>query len=251
MLNIYWVMVMMFGVVLPLWAELPAEQVAAARDKWGEDIAKLKALDKKEKYSKEAILFLGSSSVRRWETIKEDMAPYEVIQRGYGGAKYADLAVFAEELIAPHEFRAVVIYAGNDVTGLETDATPEQVAEWFKVVADAALARQPEAKVFCVATTPTPKRWEAQPKIVQVNAALRTMCFQNPKFNYVITAQCFLNEEGLPQEELFVEDKLHLNAAGYQVWAERIKANLDIAGVKPAKELKNNKSAKAAEPAKD
>jgi hypothetical protein len=244
---------MMLGLALalPLWAELPAEQVAAAREKWGEDIAKLKALDKKEKYSKEAILFLGSSSVRRWETIKEDMAPYEVIQRGYGGAKYADLAVFAEELIAPHEFRAVVIYAGNDVTGLETDATPEQVAEWFKVVADAALARQPEAKVFCVATTPTPKRWEAQPKIVQVNAALRTMCFQNPKFNYVITTQCFLNEEGLPKEALFVEDKLHLNAAGYQVWAERIKANLDIAGVKPAKELKGTKSAKVAEPAKD
>ena len=225
---------MMFWVVLPLCAELPMDQVKVAREKWGEDIAKLKALDKKEKYSKEAILFLGSASIRRWETIKEDMAPYEVIQRGYGGAKYADLAVFAEELIAPHEFRAVVIYVGNDVTGLETDATPEQVAEWFKVVADAALARQPEAKVFCVAITPTPKRWEAQPKIVQVNTALRAMCFQNPKFNYVITTQCFLTEEGLPKEALFVEDKLHLNAAGYQVWAERIKANLDIAGVKPA-----------------
>lgn len=237
---------MMLGLTLalPLWAELPAEQVAAAREKWGEEIAKLKALDKKEKYSKEAILFLGSSSVRRWETIKEDMAPYEVIQRGYGGAKFADLAVFAEELMAAHEFRAVVVYVGNDVTGLESDPTPEQVAAWFKIVADAALARQPEAKVFFVGITPTPKRWEAWPKIVNVNAALRALCFQNPKITYVITSHCFLTEEGLPKAELFVEDKLHLNAAGYLEWAERIKANLDIAGVKVAKPAKVAKATK-------
>jgi hypothetical protein len=237
---------MMLGLTLalPLWAELPAEQVAAARDKWGEDIAKLKALDKKEKYSKEAILFLGSSSVRRWETIKEDMAPYEVIQRGYGGAKFADLAVFAEELMAGHEFRAVVIYVGNDVTGLESDPTPEQVASWFKIVAEAALKQQPEAKVFCVGITPTPKRWQAHPKIMQVNAALRTMCFSNPKLNYVITAPFFLDDTGLPEAEMFVADQLHLNEAGYRLWAERIKAGLDIAGVKAAKPAKVAKATK-------
>lgn len=229
-----------------LRAVLPEEQVAAAREKWGAEIAKLKALDKTEKHSKEAILFLGSSSVRRWETIAEDMAPYEVIRRGYGGAKYADLAVFAEELVAAHEYRAVVVYVGNDVTGAETDATPEQVAAWCRHVADVALARQPEAKVFIVGVTPTPKRWEAQPKIDQVNAALRARFFDDPRVHYVITAPSFVNGEGLPREELFVEDKLHLNAAGYKIWAERIKANLDMAEVKAAAPAgKGKKPAKA------
>lgn len=230
-----------------LRAVLPEAQVAAAREKWGAEIAKLKALDKTEKHSKEAILFLGSSSVRRWETIAEDMAPYEVIRRGYGGAKYADLAVFAEELVAAHEYRAVVVYVGNDVTGAETDATPEQVAAWCRHVADVALARQPEAKVFIVGVTPTPKRWAAQPKIELVNAALRALCFQDKRVFYVVTSPNFINKEGVPREELFVEDKLHLNEAGYKLWAERIKANLDMAGVKTALPAEKGKQpAKAA-----
>jgi lysophospholipase L1-like esterase len=213
-------------------AELPAAQVEAAREKWGEEIAKLKALDKVEKHPEGAILFLGSSSVRMWKTIKEDMAPYHVIQRGYGGAKYSDLAVFAEELIAPHKFRAVVIYVGNDVVGKDDDASPEQVAEWFKIVAAAALAKQPEADVFCVGITPTPKRWEAQSKIEMVNAALKVACYVHPKMNFIITSTSYINEAGLPRKELFLEDELHQNEAGYKIWAQRIKTNLELRGIK-------------------
>jgi hypothetical protein len=212
-------------------AELPAKQVEAAREKWGAEMAKLKAKDAEEKHPKEAILFLGSSSVRRWETIARDMAPYQPIQRGYGGAKYADLVVFAEDLVAPHLFRAVVVYVGNDVTGKETDATPGQVADWFAMVAKAARARQPGADVFCVEITPTPSRWQAQGKIEEVNAALKAVCAADPKLHFVSTKASYLNQEGKPRREYFVKDLLHQNEAGYRVWAGLIKDALAGAGI--------------------
>lgn len=207
-------------------AELPAEQVAAARERWAEDIARLKEKDALEKHPADAVLFLGSSSIRRWETIARDMAPYHPIQRGYGGARYADLAVFAPELMTPHRFRALVVYAGNDVVGKEDDPEPSQVAAWFRLVADAARAHQPEAAVFCVEITPTPKRWEARAKVAEVNAALRAVCEADPKLHFIPTAASYLDSNGGPRAELFVEDRLHQNEAGYRIWSGLIKAAL-------------------------
>lgn len=53
---------------------------------WEKDIIKFEQLDKSEKYSRDAILFTGSSSIRLWSTLKQDIAPYPVIQRGFGGS---------------------------------------------------------------------------------------------------------------------------------------------------------------------
>lgn len=207
--------------------ELPPAQVKAARDRWGAEIEKMKAKAATETHPADAILFLGSSSIRLWEGIAKDMAPYHPIQRGYGGAKFADLAVFAEELVAPHSYRAAVVFVGNDVTGKDSDATVEQVVEWFQRVAEAVRNRQPGAQVFCVEITPTPSRWKAWAKIQAVNAALKTACLTTKDSHFIATASAYLNSDGRPRPELFKEDQLHQNESGYALWSKLIKARLD------------------------
>ena len=207
--------------------ELPAAQVKAARDRWGEEIEKMKAKAAAETHPADAILFLGSSSIRLWDGIGQDMAPYHPIQRGYGGAKFADLAVFAEELVAPHPYRAVVIFVGNDVTGKATDATVAQVVDWFQRVAQAAQRRQPGAPVFCVEITPTPSRWAAWDKIQAVNAALKAACEAQTGWHFIETAPSYLDSQGQPRPELFKKDRLHQNEIGYALWSKLIKARLD------------------------
>ncbi len=214
------------GLAPALRAELPEKQVAAARERWSEDIAKLLAKDREETHPANAVLFLGSSSIRLWETIERDMAPYHPIQRGYGGARFSDLVVFADELAAAHRYRAVVIYVGNDVTGKEEDPEPAQVAEWFRQVAADARKHQPEAEVFCLAVTPTPKRHAAWAKIQEVNAALQQACEADPKLHFVATAGAYLDAGGEPHADYFKTDKLHQNEAGYHVWSGLIKAAL-------------------------
>ena len=104
--------------------------------KWAAEIANFEKLDSTETYSKDAILFTGSSSIRKWTTINEDMAPYPVISRGFGGSKLEDLAFYLDRIINPHPFRALVIFSGtNNLTGKNTDAKPQDIlklAEYIK-----------------------------------------------------------------------------------------------------------------------
>jgi hypothetical protein len=96
-----------------------AETSVAARDpevtRWEPDIAALEALDGREADPPDAILFVGSSSIRLWDSITADMAPWSVVRRGYGGARYRDLCHFAPRLVANHDPRAIVVFVGNDI----------------------------------------------------------------------------------------------------------------------------------------
>jgi hypothetical protein len=202
------------------------EQSRAAQQAWGREVAGLLALDARESHPDDALLFLGSSSVRLWAGIARDLAPFHPIRRAYGGARFADLVVFADRLARPHRFRAVVIFAANDVTGAANDPDPGAVAAWFAGVGEAARRHQPGAAVFCIEITPTPARWAAWPQIQAVNAALRETCEAREGWHFIPTATAFLNGAGEPRNELFREDKLHLNESGYALWARLIKKRL-------------------------
>ncbi|MCB1227764.1 MAG: hypothetical protein KDK99_18240 [Verrucomicrobiales bacterium] len=207
-------------------ADQRARREAVAREKWSQAIAALRAEDEGLESNPEAILFLGSSSIRLWETMPQDMAPYAVIRRGYGGAKFADLAVFAEDLIRPHAYRAVVIFVGNDITGSESDAAVEDVVAWFREIAAVSAAVRPGAPIFLLGVTPTMKRWQAWPQIWGLNEALKGACETEASWHYVATSQAFLGADEKPREEYFRADHLHLSPLGYQVWAGIIKSHL-------------------------
>ena len=198
----------------------------AAMKKWNAEIEKLEILDKTESDPNDAILFIGSSSIRLWNNIAEDMAPYATISRGYGGAKYSDLAVFAKRLITPHRYRAIVVFVGNDVSGSSDDRSPEEVASLARYVSDVSLEHQPEAPVFLIEVTPTPTRYKHWPKIVDVNAALREITLTKPGTHFIATADQYLDDQKRPQAELFREDRLHQNEAGYAQWTSLIKRHL-------------------------
>ena len=57
------------------------------KDFYQGDIDKFKEADKGTAPAKDLILFTGSSSIRFWSTLKDDMAPHNVLNRGFGGFK--------------------------------------------------------------------------------------------------------------------------------------------------------------------
>src|SRR5512133_2447069 len=99
---------------------------------WEKDISEFESLDRSEVYRTDAILFTGSSSIRLWKTLKSDMAPYNVIQRGFGGSKLSDFVVYANRIVAPHPCSAIVIFIANDITGNDGDKSPLEVATLFR-----------------------------------------------------------------------------------------------------------------------
>jgi len=201
--------------------------VEAAVKKWNDEIIKLEKLNDSVESADDAILFIGSSSIRLWENIASDMAPYKTIQRGYGGAKFSDLVVFAERLIKPHRYQALVIFVGNDVTGKPEDRTPQEVEELAKYVCEVSLAHRPDAPVFIIEITPTPSRFAAWKKISEANSRLRELTLVKPGTHFIATADSYLDENKLPKAELFRDDRLHQNDAGYALWKSIIKRKLD------------------------
>ncbi len=192
-------------------------------DGWEDDIAAFEELDQTEQDPPNAILFVGSSSIRRWDTIRQDMAPYPVIQRGYGGAKFSDLAYYIDRIALPHQFRAMVIFVGNDISGNEKDKTPEEIVRFFQHTVRVIRQERPQVPIFCIDVRPSIARWQVWPETVVANRALEVACEQDPNLYFLKTADLLLNEAGQPRSELLDEDELHLNADGYRVWAKRIK----------------------------
>ncbi len=75
--------------------------------------------------------------------------------------------------------------------------------------------------------TPTEKRWEVWPKIRRVNDRLREIALSSANTYFVATAGHFLDPSGHPRSELFVDDQLHLNSDGYDLWSNLIRRRLD------------------------
>ncbi len=195
---------------------------------WETEILKFEELDKSETYPDNSILFAGSSSIRLWSTIANDLSSYPVIQRGYGGAKLSDFAVYTERIIWPHKnIDGIVLFIANDISGHETDKSPEEVLKLFKYVVKTIRKELPETPVFWIGITPTELRWEAWPQIREANNLIRDYTIKNSDLYFIATERSFINEDGKPRPELFLSDKLHLNDEGYRVWTELIRYDLD------------------------
>src|SRR5579859_3047551 len=71
-------------------AQLPANSVAQQDSrKWEKDIAAFEASDRTNPPPKDCIVFVGSSSIRFWSSLKEDFPGLPVVNRGFGGSELA------------------------------------------------------------------------------------------------------------------------------------------------------------------
>lgn len=207
--------------------DLLAPYREAATKRWTKAIDEFDVENESETDPADAILFIGSSSIRRWETMATDMTPYRTIRRGYGGAKFTDMGVFVERIVKPHQYRALVMFVGNGVTGKPEDHTPEQIEELARYIVSVSHKHQSDAPVFLIEITPCESRFAAWPKIRAVNARLREIALSTPNTYFIPTASHYLKADGTPRPELFVSDRLHLSEAGYDLWSTLIRRRLD------------------------
>jgi len=207
----------------------PVRKYSGTQDvtKWEKDIAAFERLDSEETYPADAILFTGSSSIRLWTTLANDMKPFNVIQRGYGGSKLSDFAFYADRIFEPHEISAAVMFIANDISGSESDKSPEEVKKLFLHVLKIFRKHHPSEPFFWIAITPTPSRWKVWPQIKEANELIAGECAKRANTYFISTEKSFLNEAGEPRPELFIKDMLHLNEDGYILWTSIIKKELE------------------------
>ncbi len=216
--------------VLPLlWliaAVTQARTIASADDrfaKWEEAIAAFEAQDQTDPPDKGGVLFVGSSSIRLWD-LQKSFPTLNALNRGFGGSKVADSLHFADRIILPYEPRIVVVYAGdNDIAH---EVTPCEVHAHFQELVDKIHTRLPDTRIVYLAIKPSLKRWSLVHRVRAANALIRATCVEDQRLVFVDTDQPMIGSEGTPRPELFRDDGLHLNEAGYELWTGLLKPHL-------------------------
>ena len=69
---------------------------------WEKPVAAFEAADRTSPPPKDAILFVGSSTIVRWTTLQQDFPQHKIINRGFGGNQIVDSTHFADRMIIPY-----------------------------------------------------------------------------------------------------------------------------------------------------
>ena len=172
------------------------------------------------------IVFTGSSSIKMWRHLEDNMAPIQVLNRGFGGATMPEVNGHFELLIARHQPRIVVLYAGeNDISNnIYGVADPLGSLQRYMSMMEESL---PYTKTIFVSMKPSPLRWEWWEKISDGNALVKAYCDKTPNLDYLDVTADMIGEDGRPRPEIFLRDSLHMNQNGYDLWTKRIKPLLD------------------------
>ena len=187
--------------------------------KWEKDIQAFEASDQTNRPPKGCIVFVGSSSIRMWSSLKNDFPGLPVVNRGFGGSELADSVNFAERIILPYEPREVVIYAGaND---LANGKSPEIAFGDFVALYGKIHEHLPNTKVVFIATAPNPSRWKIVDKMRKFNALVEDYCRQRDVI-FVDVFSLMLGPDGKPKPDIYRDDGLHMNAKGYVIWKEAL-----------------------------
>ncbi len=193
-----------------------------------QEIARFDSLNRVETYSKNAILFTGSSSIRLWTTIREDMQPYEVIQRGFGGARIEDLDWYYDHIFVQKKYKAIVIFCGtNNITGSKDDMSADSILYYTKKINDRIRKQYRKTPVYWVAITPVNSRIKVMDKVADMNQRWKEEFSHQKNIRLIETTAAFLGADGKPRAELFINDQLHLNRDGYKIWSSIIHKVLD------------------------
>lgn len=218
-----------FGIALPMPAAETSATASAkpaatpAADRWETAIRAMEAEDQKAPPAKGGIVFVGSSSIRLWD-VQKSFPDLRVLNRGFGGSQMADAVRYADRIVTPYQPSVVVLYAGDN--DLAAGKSPAQVLEDFRQFVTKVHAALPNTRIVYLGIKPSLARWKLIDKVRAANELVREFAARDPRLVFVDVEKPMLGPDGKPRAELFLRDGLHLNAKGYQVWAELLRPHL-------------------------
>ena len=193
---------------------------------WEPEIIALEANTAQLNDHKNRVLFIGSSSIRFWNTLEQDMHPFMTIQHGFGGAKINDIIYFSDRLINAFDPRAVIIFVGsNDINLRQVTPADKMLAAYQHLIKNIRQDLTTTPIIF-IAITPSPLRWRIWASASQVNQLLTEYINTQDNIFIVDTSSELLDADGKPDKSFYKIDGLHLNNQGYAVWAKIIKTEL-------------------------
>lgn len=165
---------------------------------------------------KGGIVFTGSSSIRRWTTLKTDFPDLPVLNRGFGGSVSNDLIVHADTVVFRHEPKVLVVYTGSN--DLNAKLTVQEAFEDYTKFLNLVHERLPNTRVVVNAVKISIKRLTQIPQVHELNQKLEAWTKDKTWVRYVDSCSYLADAKGQPIRDYYVDDLLHLSPSGYAKW---------------------------------
>lgn len=208
-------------IALSLVAVCSASQ-AQQKGRYDGDVKTIMAYDKMYQVPSHPIVFVGSSSIRKWDDLQQVFGNYKVINRGIGGAVIDDITYYADQLIIHYQPRQVVLYVGdNDLTHAEetADTIVSKTVTLYKQI----RAKMPEVPLIYISIKPSPSREKHRDKIEAANKALKQFFAHEANTKFLDVYPLMLAKDGSFRRELFQPDMTHMVPQGYAIWEKAVK----------------------------
>src|SRR4051795_13598187 len=139
----------------PALSAVPTAKKSTCPARFESEIAAFEKWDHQNAVPQNCILFVGSSSIRFWQTA-DAFPELPVINRGFGGSTIPDVNHFADRIVFKYKPRSIVFYAGdNDIAA---GHSPGKVFADYEIFANSVHERLPDTKLIYLAIKPSPLR---------------------------------------------------------------------------------------------
>jgi len=219
---------MMFAAVmyLALVRSRPPQPAKRVNAPFAQEIASFKARDKANPPEPGQILFIGSSSFTRWTDVGSYFPDRKILNRAFGGSTLPDVIRYVSDVVFPYRPKQIVIYCGeNDLAGdpkLPAYKVYDRFVELFRLIRQ----RLPAVPIAYVSMKPSPSRWSLRAKFIAGNKWIADFCAHEKSASFINVWDAMLDDRGQPKANIFVSDKLHMNASGYRIWQPIIESFL-------------------------
>jgi len=219
---------LVLALALGFLATAAAADPPAAAGRFADEIDAFAAADRASAPPACPVLFVGSSSIRRWTTLAHDLAPYPVLNRGFGGAEIADINANFGRVVRAYRPRAIVFYAGDN--DLHDGDTPDEVVADFNKFMFLKRATMKHVRVYFISVKPSKARLTEYPAQEAVNRAVKAMSLTQHDLVEIDVVGDMM-ADGKPKD-IFEDDGLHMTAAGYAIWTTDVRRVFDWTQVK-------------------
>jgi lysophospholipase L1-like esterase len=189
---------------------------------FADEIQAFKNQDKLNPPPAHSILFVGSSSFRKWTDVSNYFPGYTIINRGFGGSIFPDVIRYTNDIIIPYHPKQVVIYCGDNDLASSDAITADSVFERFRVLFEMIRTGLPGENIVYVSIKPSPSRARLKEKMEKANLLIQTYLSIQSNAAFVDVYHKMLNPDGSIMTDIFLEDNLHMNAKGYAIWQKAI-----------------------------
>lgn len=153
-----------------------------------------------------------------WSSLQSDFPGVNVIGRGFGGSEMSDVVRYARRIVIPYRPRLIVLYAGDN--DLAVGKSGETVFDEYRAFVTLVHRALPDTRIAFVSIKPSGSRVALMGEMRKTNELVRQYVATDSHLLYVDVFTPMVAVDGNPREDLFLEDRLHMNAKGYAIWRD-------------------------------